>query len=76
MSRRQFSYSLSRRDVDFQRRDVNFNDPLERRDVNNQRRDVDSNEPLERRDVAPNVPTFLIKLSVTSRRCPERCDVV
>ena len=50
-SRRQFSYSLSRRDV-------NFNDPLERRDVSNQRRDVsnqrrvvDFNEPLEHRDV-------------------------
>ena len=75
-SRRQFSYSLERHDVDLQRRDVNFNDPLERRDVGNQRRDVDFNEPLEHRDVAPNVATFLIQLSVTSRRCPERRDVV
>ena len=50
-SRRQFSYSLERRDVDLQRRDANFNDPLERRDVSNQRCNVDFNEPLERRDV-------------------------
>ena len=52
-SRRLFEPSLSRRDVDFQHRDVVFHNSLSRRNVDFQRRDVDFHNPLERRYVAP-----------------------
>ena len=70
---------MEHRDVDIQRRDVDFNHSLEYRDVDIQRRDVDFNHSLERRDVdiqrrdvdfAPlwNVATLILHLSGTSRR--------
>ena len=72
-SRRLFEPSLSRRDVEFQRRDVDFHNLLERRDVASKTWILMglfhvATLPL-------NVATLLIPLSVTSRRCPERHDV-
>ena len=58
-SRRQIVPFLSRCDVDFQRRDVDFNEPLERRDVNSRRHDIGFSTLY-------NVAT----LPRTSRRCP------
>ena len=59
-SRRLFEPSLSRRDVEFQLRDVDFHNSLSRSDVDFQRRDVDFHNPLERRDVVSNVATWIL----------------
>ena len=74
-SRRQFSYSLERHDVDLQHRDVNFNDPLERHDVSNQRRDVFNPTLCNVATLPRTSQRRLVPRSVTSRRCPERRDV-
>ena len=71
-----FLTSLERRDVRYQRRDMDLYKSLECHDVDTQRRDVVKSHSLSCRDVALNVATLASVLSVTSRRCPERHDVV
>ena len=71
-----FHNSLSRRDMDFQRRDVDFHNPLERRDVVSNVATWILMGLCHVATLLLNVATLLIPLSVTSRRCPERRDVV
>ena len=59
----------------FQRRDVDFNEPLERRDVNSKRHDVVNPTLRHVATLSRTSRCRLVPLSVTLRRCPERRDV-
>ena len=59
-----------------QRHDVDFNEPLERRDVDTERRDVFNPTLGNVATLLPMSRRRLVPLSVTSRRWPERHDVI
>ena len=61
-SRRQFYPPLERRDVRFQRRDVDFEPPLESRDVDIQRHDVDFEPLWNVATLISNVATLIVNL--------------